>query len=107
MSAFPSIACKILTSPETDALRSKGSFAGSQLDRTDGFIHLSTREQVESTLARHFAGLCGLWLATIDLAKCGDTVRWEPSRDGALFPHLYGELTMNAVIGLEPLRDLR
>jgi uncharacterized protein (DUF952 family) len=62
------------------------------VDRADGYIHLSTREQVEETARRHFAGQTDLVLVAIDAAALGDTLRYEPSRGGALFPHLYSPL---------------
>jgi uncharacterized protein (DUF952 family) len=73
-----------------------GAFAGSALDRRDGFIHLSTARQVRETAARHFAGATDLLL--IAVAADGLDVRWEPSRGGDLFPHLYGELPMSSVV---------
>lgn len=93
----PARAWRILTKPELDELLSTGRFTGSALDRADGFIHLSAPEQVTGTLDTHFAGVEGLHLAAIDLALLGDKVRWEASRGGALFPHLYGDLALEAV----------
>lgn len=107
MSAAPSLACKILTSAEVTQLRKSGRFAGSSLDRADGFIHMSTTEQVAGTLERHFPGQSGLFLVKVDLGQLGDLIRWEPSRDGALFPHLYGDLPLSAVTGIEALPDER
>jgi uncharacterized protein (DUF952 family) len=72
-----------------------GAFAGSPLDQRDGFIHLSTARQVRETAARHFAGITDLLL--IAVAPDALDVRWEPSRGGDLFPHLYGELPMSSV----------
>ena len=62
-----------------------------------------TAEQVTGTLERHFAGAADLHLATVDLAKAGEAVRWEPSRGGALFPHLYGRLSSDLVLSIEPI----
>lgn len=107
MSAAPSRACKIMTAQELAELRETGCFAGSPLDRADGFIHMSTPNQAAGTLQRHFAGQRGLWLVSVDLAMLGDAVRWEASRDGALFPHLYGNLPLSAVTGIEALPDER
>jgi uncharacterized protein (DUF952 family) len=80
-----------------------GIFRGSQADRRDGFIHFSTAAQVVETAAKHFAGQGDLLLVRIDASKLGDRLKWEPSRAGALFPHLYGDLDLAAVVRVEPL----
>jgi uncharacterized protein (DUF952 family) len=80
-----------------------GVFRGSELDRRDGFIHFSNAAQVVETAEKHFAGQSGLLLLRIDSAKLGDRLKWEPSRGGALFPHLYGDLDLTAVMLVEPL----
>ena len=80
-----------------------GVFTGSQVDLADGFIHFSTAEQVEETSARHFAGQDGLMLVAVDGAALGGGLRWEPSRHGDLFPHLYGPLPLSAVRWAVPL----
>jgi uncharacterized protein (DUF952 family) len=81
---------KILDEAEwSEALR-KGEFVGSAIDIADGFIHLSARDQVEETAARHFAGRAGLLLVAFDAVDFGDSLVWEASRGGALFPHVYG-----------------
>ena len=82
---------------------SDGRFAGSPVDRQDGFIHFSTAAQVAETAARHFAGERDLVLVQVDVAKLSAALKWEPSRGGALFPHLYGELDLKAVRKVEPL----
>jgi uncharacterized protein (DUF952 family) len=74
-----------------------GSFDGSAADARDGFIHFSTAEQVRETAARHFAGQSNLLLVAVSTAALGDALRWEPSRGGALFPHLYAALPLEAV----------
>jgi uncharacterized protein (DUF952 family) len=74
-----------------------GVFAGSAVDGRDGFIHFSTAAQVRETAARHFAGQADLLIVAVDAAQLGDALRWEPSRGGALFPHLYGPLPLDAV----------
>lgn len=74
-----------------------GSFGGSVADVRDGFIHFSTAAQVRETAARHFAGQPDLLLVAVAAASLGDTLRWEPSRGGALFPHLYAPLLLGAV----------
>ena len=80
-----------------------GSFAGSEVDLRDGFIHFSTAAQVRETAARHFAGQPDLALVAVDTASLGDALRWEPSRGGALFPHLYAPLPFEAVRWVAPL----
>jgi beta-hydroxylase len=98
VSPLPATAFKILTAAEWALFQADGRFEGSPADRADGFIHLSAADQVEGTLARHFAGQAGLVLAEVDLAALGDAVRWEESRGGALFPHVFGMLPMSAII---------
>lgn len=82
----------------------QGVFRGSTDDRRDGFIHFSTASQVAGTIAKHFAGQTGLFLIAIDADALGDGLKWEPSRGGELFPHLYGELDIGAVIKILDLR---
>jgi uncharacterized protein (DUF952 family) len=86
-----------------DQLRRDGVFAGSAVDIADGYIHLSCGSQLAATVARHFSGVGGLVVAAVDLARLGDAVRWEPSRGGELFPHIYGVLPRDAVLSAEPL----
>lgn len=78
--------------------RRSGYFSGSADDQRDGYIHLSTAHQIPGTLAEHFAGQIDLVLIGIDAGRLGAALRWEPSRGGALFPHLYGVLGMGAVV---------
>jgi uncharacterized protein (DUF952 family) len=85
------------------AAETAGRFDGAPVDRADGFIHFSTAEQVRETAARYFAGEDGLLLIAVDADGLGDALRWEPSRGGALFPHLYGPLALSAVRGVETL----
>lgn len=89
---------KLLRAAEWAAFEHDGAFAGSPDDRRDGFIHLSTPEQVEATRARHFAGVTELVALTLDAGALGPTLRWEASRDGALFPHLYRPLALADVV---------
>jgi uncharacterized protein (DUF952 family) len=98
------IAYKVMTTAEFAAMRAAGRFDGSAADRADGFIHLSTAAQLAGTLDRHFAGQTELMVLAVDLARLGDTVRWEPSRGGQLFPHIHGALPMDAVTAAGPLR---
>lgn len=88
---------KILTADQWAQFKADGIFHGAPIDLADGYIHLSTAEQVSETLAKHFAGQTGLVIATVDLDMLGDMVKWEISRGGALFPHIYGALPMSAV----------
>jgi len=80
-----------------------GVFRGSEVDLRDGFIHFSSAAQVVETAGKHFTGQSDLLLVRIDSAKLGDSLKWEPSRGGALFPHLYGDLDLAAVTHVEPL----
>ena len=80
-----------------------GTFTGAPVDLADGFIHFSTAAQVAETAARHFAGVSDLVLVAVDAAALGGALRYEPSRGGALFPHLYGALPMTTVRWIKPL----
>jgi len=80
-----------------------GVFRGSEIDRRDGFIHFSTAAQVADTAAKHFAGQGDLVLVRVDSARLGSRLKWEPSRGGMLFPHLYGELDLTMILKVEPL----
>lgn len=75
----------------------RGSFAGSPVDITDGFTHFSTASQVRDTASKHFAGVAELSIVAVSTADLGAPLRWEPSRGGDLFPHLYTDLPMSAV----------
>jgi uncharacterized protein (DUF952 family) len=81
----------------------KGSFGGSPVDVADGFIHFSTASQVRETAAKHFAGVPDLVIVAVSAADLGAQLRWEPSRGGDLFPHLYEELPLTAVRWVHPL----
>ena len=80
-----------------------GHFTGAPIDVADGFIHFSTAAQVRETAAKHFSGQADLLLVAIDGASLGDALKYEVSRGGALFPHLYGVLELNAVKWVKPL----
>ncbi len=80
-----------------------GVFRGAPVDARDGFIHFSTAAQVRETAAIHFAGETDLMLIAADAAVLGDALKWEISRGGALFPHLYGVLPLSAVLWAKPL----
>lgn len=102
MSARPDTAYKVLTADQMRDLEAD-RFAGAPIDLADGYIHLSTSDQLTETVDRHFVGQSDLWVAAIDLAALGEAVRWEESRGGALFPHIYGPLPLDTVIAYGPL----
>lgn len=88
---------------EWRAAASAGSYAGSSQDRADGFIHFSTADQIVESAARHRAGQDGLVLLTVEAGALGDALKWEESRGGVLFPHLYGALPVPAVTRVDEL----
>jgi uncharacterized protein (DUF952 family) len=94
---------KIMDRDEWDAARACGRYTGSADDRRDGYIHFSTAGQMQVTAARHFAGQQNLVLLALDAEKLGLALKWEPSRGGELFPHLYGAMPASAVIKAWPL----
>jgi uncharacterized protein (DUF952 family) len=94
---------KILRNAEWRDAQTCGAFSGSADDVRDGFIHFSTAAQLRGTLERHYAGESGLVVLEVPAPALGDALRWEPSRDGALFPHLYGVLPLTAVTRTIPL----
>jgi uncharacterized protein (DUF952 family) len=93
-------AFKILTAAEWAQFQTDGIFHGAPIDLADGYIHLSAADQLQGTLDKHFAQATGLVIATVNLTALGETVKWEVSRGGALFPHIYGPLPMAAVVGV-------
>lgn len=97
------IGYKVLAAEELAALERDGMFAGAAVDQADGYIHLSTAGQLAETIEKHFAGREDLQIIAVDLDALGEAIRWEPSRGGALFPHLYGTLTLEAVLAYGPL----
>jgi uncharacterized protein (DUF952 family) len=80
-----------------------GVFDGAQIDQRDGFIHFSTAGQVRETAQKHFADAPDLLLVAVEAEALGDSLRYEPSRGGDLFPHLYGPLALSAVRWIKPL----
>ncbi|NBC36221.1 DUF952 domain-containing protein [Novosphingobium sp. FSY-8] len=110
MSPPDSVAYKVLTAPQYASFRERGVFAGAPVDLADGFIHLSAQDQLAGTVDKHFAGQEDLYLLTIDLraaeAAHPGAVRWEVSRGGALFPHVYAPLAWDWVRGHGPLERL-
>src|SRR5579862_7534071 len=89
---------KIVATKEWAEAEAAGVFTGAAIDRADGFIHFSSAEQAPETAAKWFAGRDDLTLAAVDAEALDMDLRWEPSRGGALFPHLYGPLPMSAVV---------
>jgi uncharacterized protein (DUF952 family) len=94
---------KIVTEDAWREAERAGLFKGAAIDLSDGYIHFSTAGQAEDTAAKHFAGQADLVLVAVDAAKLGGALRYEPSRGGALFPHLYGPLDLSAVRWVKPL----
>jgi uncharacterized protein (DUF952 family) len=97
------LAYKVLTAEQMATLEG-GSFAGAPVDLADGYIHLSTADQLTETVDKHFAGQDDLHVAAVDLEALDKAVKWEESRGGALFPHIYGgPLLLETVVAYGPL----
>lgn len=94
---------KICDQAAWTAAQAMGRFDGAPVDGRDGFIHFSTAAQLGQTAARHFAGQSGLCLVAVEAAALGVALKWQPSRGGDLFPHLYGPLPLSAVLWSKPL----
>jgi len=94
---------KICPAPLWREAEAAGVFKGAAIDLTDGYIHFSTAEQARETAAKHFAGQADLVLVAVDAAALGAALKYEPSRGGALFPHLYAALPLTAVKWVKPL----
>lgn len=94
---------KILRADEWAALQAQGETAGAPIDVADGYVHFSTAAQAAETAAKHFAGAEGLVLLALDPDALGAALKWEPSRGGALFPHLYAPLRLADVLWHAPL----
>jgi uncharacterized protein (DUF952 family) len=94
---------KILTQAEMTSLRDAGRFSGSGVDLRDGYIHFSTTGQVAETAQRHFSGQTGLWLVAVEAEPLGEALRYDVSRGGALFPHLYRALDHADVAWMRPI----
>lgn len=99
----PMLIYKIFRSDEWAALQSNGATDGAPIDVSDGYVHFSTAEQAAETAAKHFAGVDGLTLLACDANAMGDDLKWEVSRGGALFPHLYRQIRMTDVLWAKPL----
>jgi uncharacterized protein (DUF952 family)/phosphohistidine phosphatase SixA len=95
---------KLLERQAWEAALIKGRYDGSSLDMADGYIHFSTAAQAPETARRHFAGVENLLLLTVDVEGLGTALRWEVSRGGGLFPHLYGPLPLDLVLEARPSR---
>ena len=96
---------KIMRAAEWDMFMAHEVWAGSADDARDGFVHLSAAGQVAGTAARHFAGEAGLVLAAFDADMLGPALKWDVSRGGSTFPHLYAPLRRAALTGHWPLAD--
>lgn len=94
---------KIFRAPEWATLQARGETHGAPIDIDDGYVHFSTAAQAAETAAKHFAGEKGLVLLALDADSLGDALKWEPSRGGQLFPHLYRALTLQDVLWHKPL----
>jgi uncharacterized protein (DUF952 family) len=94
---------KICPGPLWRAAETAGIFQGAPIDIIDGYLHFSTAQQVTETAARHFAGQDDLLLIAIDADRLGEDLRYEASRGGDLFPHLYAPLALSAVLWVKPL----
>jgi uncharacterized protein (DUF952 family) len=96
-------AYKVLTADQMATLERDGRFDGAPVDVADGYIHLSTADQLTETVDKHFAGQHDLHVAAVDLGSFDAALKWEESRGGQLFPHLYGPLLLETVIAYGPL----
>ena len=101
---YPTTAYKVLTADQIAALEQEGVFTGAPVDKADGYIHLSTAGQLTETVDKHFAGQSDLHIAGVDLDAMGEAVKWEESRGGQLFPHLYAPLPLSAVLAYGPMK---
>ncbi|WP_433910902.1 DUF952 domain-containing protein [Sphingomonas yabuuchiae] len=102
--SHPATAYKVLTADQMAVLEQEGVFAGAPVDLADGYIHLSTAAQLTETVDKHFAGQTDLHIAAVDLEAMGEAVKWEESRGGQLFPHIYADLPLSAVIAYGPMK---
>jgi len=101
----PEVIYKLVDAEDWQVATVDGTYPGSAVDVRDGYIHMSTADQLDETARRHFPGLPDLLKVTIDTAALAalpdEALRWEPSRGGALFPHLYAPLPLSAVQSVE------
>ena len=103
MTDLPTTAFKILSHADWRRTLAEGAYDGSPVDHADGYIHLSAADQLAGTAAKHYAGQSDLMLIEVDLDALGETLIWEPSRGGDLFPHIYGPLPVAATRGARAL----
>ena len=89
--------------PLWEEAQARGAYYGRPADHKDGYIHCSTAEQLRASTAKHAAGQSDLVLLSLDPARLGDSLRWEPARQGDLFPHIYGGVPLSAVLRADPL----
>ncbi|MEL7028917.1 MAG: DUF952 domain-containing protein [Pseudomonadota bacterium] len=94
---------KIMTAGEWRSVRAAGVYRGSLDDWRDGYLHFSSAAQARKTAEKHFAGAADLRLVTVDAEALGEALKWEPSRGGDLFPHLYGDLPRSAILEVTAL----
>jgi len=98
----PMLIYKIFRADEWHHLQANGKTLGAPIDLSDGYVHFSTAAQAAETAAKYFAGIEGLMLLAVEADGC-EAIKWEPSRGGALFPHLYRALTLADVVWAKPL----
>ncbi|MEP1206514.1 MAG: DUF952 domain-containing protein [Rhizobiaceae bacterium] len=94
---------KITPKADWEEAEAAGIYDGAPIDHQDGYIHFSTAEQVAETVAKHFAGQVDLLLVAVNADALGGDLKWEVSRGGALFPHLYARLTLDNVVWARPM----
>jgi uncharacterized protein (DUF952 family) len=95
---------KIVHAEEWRAAEADGVYFGSAKDKEDGFLHFSSEEQLDGTVAKYYAGQRDLVLVAVDPETLGAALKYEPSRGGELFPHLYGSLPLDAVLWTRPFQ---
>lgn len=102
---MPEIIYKISPLQEWSEAEKAGTYTGSPHDLRDGFIHFSTESQLQGTFEKHFHGQDNLLLIAIDESRIAENLKYEPSRGGELFPHLYGQLPLDAVMWAKPVEQ--
>ena len=96
---------KVVTADQWATAQSAGRFDGAPIDIRDGFIHFSAGRQLRETVDKHFGGVENLWLLSVDPETLGDRLKWEVSRGGQSFPHLYDTLNLDQIVDAVPLDD--
>jgi uncharacterized protein (DUF952 family) len=102
---MPTIIYKILTTDQWNTLQSTGEFAGAPIDIQDGYVHFSTEAQLQTTADKHFQGQTGLFILAVDAEDVEADLKWEPSRGGDLFPHLYSTMKLDQVLWARPVQS--